>query len=274
MKSFPFFRMRFRFLLWLVLLIILVVLSLGFPVLYFSVTDEKDFSALEVQDTGLNEKMYVDANNEQVVSMLLEGKFMPIYEDSSGEYMDVQEEVTPRFSQEYAAQQVKLCLESFSKSSAQILGKMFQTLFLDEWEHVDLLDFQELVGVGVYEDTVVTSNLYLAFLSKAETDDLPAATLTVTFNPIDLTIYSFGLGNIKWKSSDHLILEEGLREYELIYLGLNPLKLEMESEQEKMSAYSSKEGSFLPSVKSNYRFLLYPVSVYFDGYFLSVNETM
>lgn len=272
MKSFSFLRTRFIFVLWLVILIAAAVLSLGFPSIYFSVADQAEFSALDIQSTGINEQVYVDANNEQVVSMLLDGKFNTVYGDFPGEYVDGQTKVDAGISREEAIEQTRLCLEAFSESSAQTLGKMFEALFLDEWENVELLAFQELAGVGVYENTVLTANVYMAVISKEVTADSIPTTLTVTFDPISMTVYSFSLSPLKWKVSEYAVLEQGLREYELVYLGLNPLDFDVESDEDKMNVYSSSEGSFLPSIQSEYRFFLYPISIYFDGYLLSVNE--
>ena len=244
-------------------LLLLTGLALGFPTLYFSFSDQVSFSRVRVENISSGQ-IYLPANTEQTVQMIVEGSYTASNTDLSYSEMETR---------------VRRCLETFAASDAALLGGWLRTLFLDNWEQCTVISYENLVGAGVFDDTVRTSLLCMASLELIAGDtEAGPYYLHLVFDPDDYTLYAFSLSGIPDGLVDEVKLEEGLRGYILEYLRLDPGDLRASEDvplegDALMGFYYDLYGPFLPDTREyGYRFFLDPVSIYWDGYTLAVNE--
>lgn len=242
--------------------LLLTALALGFPTLYFSFSDRREFSSLQVETTGLDSQVYSPANTSQTVQMIVEGRYNRSHSFTDDELGDAKE-------------QARLCLEAFGQSEAQMLASWFSALLLDHWDSFEVMFCTDLAGVAVYDNSVCTSQLRM--VSFELVDDGPVTTqyFTLIFDPQSLMLYSFSLDTLDYAlvDFDEAMLEQALRGYLLQYLKLDPDNLQLEADQ-AMDAYYSSYGPFLPpGGKYDYRFYFGPATIYWDGHTLAVNQS-
>ena len=242
--------------------LLLTALALGFPTLYFALSDRREFSRLQVETTGLDGQVYSPANTSQTVQMIVEGRYNPASSFSPDQLGDAKE-------------QARLCLEEFAQGEAKMLASWFSALLLDHWDSFEVMFCTDLAGVAVYDNSVCTSQLRMVSFELVN-DGPPVTTqyFTLIFDPQTLMLYSFSLDSLDYAlvDFDEAMLEEALRGYLVQYLKLDPDNLQLEPEK-AMDAYYSSYGPFLPpGGKYDYRFYFGPATVYWDGHILAVNQ--
>lgn len=244
-------------------LLLLTGLALGFPTLYFAFSDQVSFSRTQVENVSSGQ-MYLPANTAQTVQMIVDGSYTA--SDAALPYSETET-------------RVRRCLETFAASDAALLGGWFRTLFLENWERYTVISYEDLAGAGVFDNTVCTSLLCMASLELTAGSAEPGPYyLHLVFDPDDYTLYAFSLSGVPDELVDEAKLEEGLRGYVLEYLRLDPDNFRSSESAPLegdvlMQFYYDLYGPFLPDTKEQgYRFFLDPVSVYWDGYTLAVNE--